>query len=174
MGTVGYMSPEQVRGQAADNRADIFAFGAILYEMLAGKRAFQKPTSPETMTAILNEDPPGISQVAANIPPALQRMVHRCLEKNPEQRFQSASDLAFDLDALSEFWRVVTLDKGCERRDWCRETLEGNCSRCGGCAGVVCRRLLLLPPQARNSPTRTPSLSRILPTVQAIRSSMTR
>ena len=102
MGTVGYMSPEQVRGQAVDHRADIFAFGAILYEMLAGKRAFQKPTSPETMTAILNEDPQGISQVAANIPPALQRVVHRCLEKNPEQRFQSASDLAFDLDALSD------------------------------------------------------------------------
>ena len=102
MGTVGYMSPEQVRGQTADHRADIFAFGAILYEMLAGKRAFQKPTSPETMTAILNEDPPGISQVAPNIPPAVQRVVHRCLEKNPEQRFQSASDLAFALDALSE------------------------------------------------------------------------
>jgi eukaryotic-like serine/threonine-protein kinase len=102
MGTVGYMSPEQVRGQATDHRADIFAFGAILYEMLAGKRAFQKPTSPETMTAILNEDPPGISQVTANIPPALQRVVHRCLEKNPEQRFQSSADLAFALDALSE------------------------------------------------------------------------
>ena len=102
MGTVGYMSPEQVRGQATDHRADIFAFGAILYEMLAGKRAFQKPTSPETMTAILNEDPPGISQINSNIPPALQRVVHRCLEKNPEQRFQSASDLAFALDALSE------------------------------------------------------------------------
>ncbi|HLW83763.1 MAG TPA: protein kinase [Candidatus Sulfotelmatobacter sp.] len=102
MGTVGYMSPEQVRGQKADHRADIFAFGAILYEMLAGKRAFQRPTSPETMTAILNEDPPGISQVTANIAPALQRVVHRCLEKNQEQRFQSASDLAFALDALSE------------------------------------------------------------------------
>ena len=102
MGTVGYMAPEQVRGQTADHRADIFAFGAILYEMLAGKRAFQKPTSPETMTAILNEDPPGISQVTTNIPPALQRVVHRCLEKNPEQRFQSASDLAFALDALSD------------------------------------------------------------------------
>ena len=63
MGTVGYMSPEQVRGQTTDHRTDIFAFGAILYEMLAGKRAFQKPTSPETMSAILNEDPPGISQV---------------------------------------------------------------------------------------------------------------
>jgi serine/threonine protein kinase len=102
MGTVGYMSPEQVRGQAADHRADIFAFGAILYEMLAGKRAFQQPTSAETMTAILNEDPLGISQVTADIPAALQRIVHRCLEKNPEQRFQSASDLAFALDALSE------------------------------------------------------------------------
>jgi serine/threonine protein kinase/tetratricopeptide (TPR) repeat protein len=102
MGTVGYMAPEQVRGQTADQRADIFAFGAILYEMLAGKRAFQKPTSPETMTAILNEDPPGISQVTTNLPPALQRVVHRCLEKNPEQRFQSASDLAFALDALPD------------------------------------------------------------------------
>jgi tetratricopeptide (TPR) repeat protein len=70
--------------------------------MLAGKRAFQKPTSPETMTAILNEDPPGISEVTPNLPPSLQRVVHRCLEKNPEQRFQSASDLAFALDALSD------------------------------------------------------------------------
>ena len=102
MGTVGYMAPEQVRGQAADHRSDMFAYGAILYEMLAGKRAFQKPTSADTMSAILNEDPPGISQVATNIPPALQRVVHRCLEKSPEQRFQSASDLAFALDALSE------------------------------------------------------------------------
>jgi eukaryotic-like serine/threonine-protein kinase len=102
MGTAGYMSPEQVRGKPADNRADIFAFGAILYEMLAGKRAFQKPTSAETMTAILNEDPPGVSQVAPNIPPGLQRVVHRCLEKDPQQRFHSASDLAFALEALSD------------------------------------------------------------------------
>jgi eukaryotic-like serine/threonine-protein kinase len=109
MGTVGYMAPEQVRGQAADHRADIFAFGAILYEMLSGKRAFQKPTSPETMTAILNEDPPGISQVVPNLPPALQRVVHRCFEKNPEQRFQSASDLAFALEALSDSRPVVAL-----------------------------------------------------------------
>jgi tetratricopeptide (TPR) repeat protein len=101
MGTVGYMSPEQVRGQTTDHRTDIFSFGAILYEMLAGKRAFQKPTSADTMSAVLNEDPPEISQVAANIPPALQRVVHRCLEKIPDQRFQSASDLAFALDASS-------------------------------------------------------------------------
>ena len=102
MGTVGYMSPEQVSGKPADHRADIFAFGAILYEMLTGNRAFRKGTSAETMTAILNEDPPGVSQLVPLAPPGLQRVVHRCLEKNPEQRFQSASDLAFALEALSD------------------------------------------------------------------------
>jgi Tol biopolymer transport system component len=102
MGTVGYMSPEQVLGKTTDHRADIFAFGAILYEMLSGKRSFQRPTAPETMTAILNDDPPGISEIAPNIPPGLQRVVHRCLEKNPEQRFHSASDLGFALEALSD------------------------------------------------------------------------
>jgi eukaryotic-like serine/threonine-protein kinase len=102
MGTAGYMSPEQVRGRTVDSRADIFAFGAILYEMLAGKRAFQRSTAADTMAAILNEDPPGISQIVQSTPPGLQRVVHRCLEKNPEQRFQSASDLAFALEALSE------------------------------------------------------------------------
>ncbi len=102
MGTVGYMSPEQVRGKMADHRSDIFAFGTILYEMVTGKQTFRKPTSAETMTAILNEDPPSISQVTAAAPPGLQRVVHRCLEKNPEQRFQSASDMAFALEALSD------------------------------------------------------------------------
>ncbi len=102
MGTPGYMSPEQVRGKAVDYRTDVFAFGAILYEMLASRQAFQRLTSVETMTAILNEDPPGISQIARNTPPGLQRVVNRCLEKSPEQRFQSASDLAFALEALSE------------------------------------------------------------------------
>ena len=120
MGTVGYMSPEQVRGQAADHRADIFAFGAILYEMLTGKRAFQSPTSPETMTAILNEDPPAISQVAPNLPLSLQRVVHRCLEKNPERRFQSTTDLAFALEALS--------DSGATRGELSRLTIAAQSS----------------------------------------------
>ena len=102
MGTAGYMSPEQVRGKPVDHRADVFAFGAILYEMLAGTRAFQRSTSADTMAAILNEDPPSISQIAQSTPQGLQLVVHRCLEKNPEQRFQSASDLAFALKALSE------------------------------------------------------------------------
>lgn len=102
MGTAGYMAPEQVRGEAADYRADFFAFGAILHEMLSGQRAFNKPTSADTMSAILNEDPPGISELVPAVPPALQRVVRRCLEKNREQRFQSASDLAFALEALSD------------------------------------------------------------------------
>ncbi len=102
MGTVGYMSPEQVRGQATDHRADIFALGAILYEMVMGQRTFQRATEADTVSAILNEEPPSITQLSPDIPPALERVIRRCLEKNPEQRFQSASDLAFALDALSE------------------------------------------------------------------------
>lgn len=101
-GTVGYMSPEQVRGKAADHRSDIFAFGTILYESVTGKQTFRKATSAETMTAILNEEPPAVSQFAPSVPPGLQRVVHRCLEKVPDQRFQSASDLAFALEALSD------------------------------------------------------------------------
>src|SRR5271167_12389 len=102
MGTAGYMSPEQVKGKTADHRSDIFSFGTILYEMVTGKQTFRKPTSAETMAAILNEDPPSISQVTAAAPPGLQSVVHRCLEKSPEQRFQSASDMAFALEALSD------------------------------------------------------------------------
>lgn len=102
MGTVGYMSPEQVRGKAADSRSDLFAFGAILYEMISGKRAFHGETAADTMSAILKEDPPELSETARNVPPGLERIVHHCLEKNPAQRFQSARDLVFDLEVLSE------------------------------------------------------------------------
>ena len=102
LGTVGYMSPEQVRGEVADARSDIFAVGVILYEMLTGRRAFQKATSAETMTAILNEDPPAISQIGPGVSPGVQRILNRCLSKKPEQRFQHASDLGFALEALSD------------------------------------------------------------------------
>jgi serine/threonine protein kinase/Tol biopolymer transport system component len=108
MGTIGYMSPEQVRGQGVDGRTDIFAFGAILYEMLTGRRAFEKPTSAETMAAVLDAEPPAVSELAPNTPPALVRIVKRCLEKDTEQRFQSASDLAFALAALSESSGAIT------------------------------------------------------------------
>lgn len=101
LGTVGYLSPEQVRGETADHRSDIFSFGAILYEMLAGKRAFKADTSVETMSAILREEPEEISRTGREIPPGLDRIVRRCLEKSPDERFQSARDLAFHLGELS-------------------------------------------------------------------------
>ena len=101
MGTVGYMSPEQVRGLAVDHRSDIFAFGAILYEMLSGKRAFRRDTASDTMSAILRDDPPEIVESGRSIPPGLDRLVRHCLEKNPAERFQSARDIAFDLESVS-------------------------------------------------------------------------
>ncbi len=101
MGTVGYMSPEQVRGEPIDSRSDIFSFGAVLYEMLTGKRAFKRETSAETMTAVLREEPPALSDTGWQGPLELQRILARCLEKNVERRFQSASDLAFAIESLS-------------------------------------------------------------------------
>src|SRR5580704_3520185 len=101
LGTAGYMSPEQVRGLSLDTRSDIFSFGAILYEMLSGKRAFHGDTAADTMSSILKEDPPDLSATNRNVSPALERIVQHCLEKSPEARFHSASDIAFDLEHLS-------------------------------------------------------------------------
>jgi Tol biopolymer transport system component len=101
LGTVGYMSPEQVRGDAADHRSDIFSFGSILYEMLYGQRAFKRDTAAETMAAILNEEPSEASGKNLPVTPALERIVRHCLEKRPGQRFQSAYDIAFALESVS-------------------------------------------------------------------------
>ena len=101
LGTVGYMSPEQVRAQPLDHRSDIFSFGAVLYEMLSGRRAFRGASAIETMNAILKEEPPNLSDTNRSLPPALERIVGHCLEKSPQERFQSAGDIAFDLEALS-------------------------------------------------------------------------
>jgi Tol biopolymer transport system component len=105
VGTVGYMSPEQVRGETVDARSDIFSLGAVLYEMLAGRRAFQRETGPETLTAILREDAApleGASESAiARVPVGVERIVARCLEKRREERFQSARDLGFALEATA-------------------------------------------------------------------------
>src|SRR5947209_524819 len=101
MGTMGYMSPEQLKGQHIDHRSDIFSFGAILYEMLSGKRAFRGDSMAETMSAILREDPPDLSETNKTISPALERVVRHCLEKNPAERFHSARDLAFAIESLS-------------------------------------------------------------------------
>jgi serine/threonine protein kinase len=101
LGTAGYMSPEQVRGKAVDARTDIFAFGTVLYEMLTGQRAFSGNSSVETMNAILKDDPPENPVAERQVPPALDRLMRRCLEKDPEQRFQSAKDVSFALESIS-------------------------------------------------------------------------
>jgi serine/threonine protein kinase/Flp pilus assembly protein TadD len=125
LGTVGYMSPEQVRGEPTDYRADIFAFGAVLYEMFSGRRAFQGQTAADTMGAILRDDPPPLSQFAHEIPPGSQRIVQRCMEKNPEQRFHAASDLAFALESLSDRGAALssTSTAGLER-SWLRHRMR--------------------------------------------------
>jgi eukaryotic-like serine/threonine-protein kinase len=101
LGTAGYMSPEQVRGEAIDHRSDIFSFGAVLYEMVTGHRAFHGDSGIEVMNSILKEEPSDLAESAVQVPLGLQRIAQRCLEKKPEARFQSASDLAFALDSLS-------------------------------------------------------------------------
>jgi eukaryotic-like serine/threonine-protein kinase len=119
MGTMGYMSPEQVRGDAVDGRSDIFAFGAVLYEVLSGQRAFKRDSSAETMAAVLKEDPPEFGTQTL-IPGSTERITRRCLEKAPEQRFQSAKDLAFALEALSGTSQVAAIPAApaARRRPW--------------------------------------------------------
>jgi serine/threonine protein kinase/Tol biopolymer transport system component len=120
MGTIGYMSPEQVRGTPSDARSDIFSFGAVLYEMLTGKRAFKRDTAAETMTAILREEPPELNETGWQGPIALQRILGRCLEKNVERRFQSASDLAFAIESLSgtATSAAPTVDRAPAKSSW--------------------------------------------------------
>ena len=110
MGTAGYMSPEQVRGQRVDHRSDVFSLGLILYEMLSGRRAFHGDSAVETLNAILKEDPGELSGSDGHVNPTLERVVLHCLEKNPAQRFQSAGDVAFALESLSGLSSSRTLD----------------------------------------------------------------
>ena len=119
MGTAGYMSPEQVRGEPLDHRSDIFSFGCVLYEMVAGKRAFQADSSVETMHAILHDEPADIAADPQLAPPALAAIVRRCLEKQPDNRFQSAADLAFALRSISlSTTTAPALSKPVGKRRW--------------------------------------------------------
>jgi eukaryotic-like serine/threonine-protein kinase len=122
MGTVGYMSPEQVRGEPIDPRSDIFSFGAVLHETLTGKRAFKRETSAETMTAILHDEPPALNDTGWQGPPEVQRILSRGLEKNVDRRFQSASDLAFAIESLSGTSAATSTAKSVpqpkSKRDW--------------------------------------------------------
>jgi Tol biopolymer transport system component len=118
LGTVGYMSPEQVRGERLDHRSDIFALGIVLYEMISGRKAFHGPTSADTLSAILKEHPPELGQIVRDVPPAIERIVTRCLEKDREDRFQSAADLGFALEAVSGFSTAVGQAAPATRRRW--------------------------------------------------------
>ena len=126
IGTVGYMSPEQVRGSAVDHRSDIFSFGAVLYEMLSGRRAFHGDSAIETLNAILKEDPNELTTTNTSVVPATERVIWHCIEKSPERRFQSASDVAFALESLSEVTTSSsqeTLIGVSSKRKWSRERL---------------------------------------------------
>jgi len=151
LGTVGYMSPEQVRGQAVDARSDLFSLGAILYEMLSGKRAFQRDTPADTMSAILKEEPPELSTEVINLPPALGRIVHRCMEKNPAERYQSARDLGFNLELLSTptsgSGAIVSMAEAPRKRRWM--WLAAVAAVVSVVAGLSAWRLLTIAPRER-------------------------
>ena len=117
------MSPEQVRGQKVDQRSDIFSFGVVFYEMLTGRRAFQGDSAVETMNAILKEDPPLMSGSGSAITPPLDRIVLHCLEKSPDERFQSARDIAFDLEALSGTSSQASIQAAPAGRPWLRPAI---------------------------------------------------
>jgi Tol biopolymer transport system component len=144
-GTVGYMSPEQVRGQSVDQRSDLFAFGAVLYEMLSGRRAFQGSTPADTLSAILNQEPPPPSELDPKIPLVLERIVRRCLEKNVHDRFQAALDIAFDLETMSELAEVRS-SAGGKHRIW-QWTAAGSVL-----AAVVCLGWLFETKKAADRP----------------------
>ena len=130
MGTVGYMSPEQVRGLPVDHRSDLFSFGAILYELLSGRRAFKRDTASDTIAAILKEEPPELSDSGRSIPPALDHVVRHCLEKDRNNRFQSARDIVFALSEASGQAPEggaggAAASEGAGRRRWARPALAG-------------------------------------------------
>jgi len=115
MGTVSYMAPEQVRGEEADAPSDIFSFGCVLYETVAGRLTFARQTVTETMAAILRDEPPELTAAGREVPRELEQVIRRCLEKNPKERFQSARDLAFALRAMLSGVGVSTPERATSR-----------------------------------------------------------
>jgi Tol biopolymer transport system component len=152
MGTAGYLAPEQAKGLPADARSDVFAVGVVLFEMLSGQRPFRGDTHAEAVAAVLKEDPPELVAPSGPVPPALDRVVRRCLEKDPEDRFQSARDVGFALDALSGTSGVSEL--GPDAEHWPRSTRRwaipaaAVVALAALLAGVLADRLWLRPPEA--------------------------
>jgi len=154
VGTAGYMSPEQVRGEVVDHRSDLFSFGTVLYEMLAGERAFRRDSGAETHAAILRDDPPAVSESGRAIPPGLERILHRSLEKRPGDRFQSSHDLALALEAAS-------LEDS--RLGWLRPGVPGAVAALGVVGLVVfflLRAVGLLAPGPPDTPAPIPTSTR--------------
>src|SRR5260221_5713243 len=156
MGTVGYMSPEQVRADPVDARSDIFSFGCVLYEMIAGKRAVQAATSVETMNAILKEEPQEFELEQAKIPPALAAIARRCLEQQKEQRFQSAADLAFALRSITSTTasggQPAIVSKPAPRNRWLWPLVATLAGAALLTAGFFLRRRTLAPGHPPNHP----------------------
>ena len=151
LGTLGYMAPEQVEGQRADARSDIFSLGCVLYEMISGRQAFRGDTAAETLGAILKDDPPELGTGAGTVPPALERVVRRCLEKRPEERFQSARDLAFALEALSDSGSVDarTTAAPAPARRWMRGALAAGVLAVVVAGAILAWRRGAAPPASR-------------------------
>jgi eukaryotic-like serine/threonine-protein kinase len=159
MGTVGYMSPEQLKGRKVDQRTDIFSFGAILYEMLSGHRAFRGESAAETMSAILKEDPPELSDTNKNVSPALERLVNHCLEKNPEARFHSARDVAFALEALSGSTSTQTIAMaGAAPRRWTRRELGLASAATVGILAAIALAIAMAVSRSRPTVVETPAV----------------
>ena len=149
LGTVGYMSPEQVRGQKVDHRSDIFSFGVVLYEMLTGRRAFEGDSAVETMNAILKEDPKPAGNGGPPLPPGLDRIVLHCLEKSPDERFQSARDIAFDIEALSGTSSQTAMKAAAgARRPWLRIAGAALVAVAAGAGLFVAGRSTAPPPRS--------------------------
>ncbi len=153
LGTAGYMSPEQARGEPATPRSDLFALGCILYEMLTGRRAFSRHSAVETMAAILRDEPRPLREVVPGVPAAVERLVAHCLEKEPAQRFQSASDLAFDLDELAAPGAAPTAPRARWRWGWPVVA--------AAVAAVAAVLLIVRPPRPASPPLSSPRLTQI-------------
>jgi eukaryotic-like serine/threonine-protein kinase len=154
MGTVGYMAPEQARGLVVDHRADIFAFGCVMYELVGGRPPFRRDSAAETLAAILNEDPPPLSATNVAVPPAVDRVIQRCLEKAPAERFGSARDLAYALEALSSGSMTGSVGAAAAKRRWqLRAALTA--AALAALAGIAALAAWLAPVRTPAAPTMT-------------------